>query len=277
MANGVPTLLAKVARLRPRVICFIGKGIWLHVERALRLQVLVDDRHDDGNGPGLVARSTENCATIKEEELEVYSMLCAPSGTATATATTGNADARPIKAEPDPGVEAGLTVFNAETGAAGPSRECDVSRRHPLAVKDAEVTADTGASPWFPPSMAATGNRRGRVASQTLQTPRKKVSIRSDFSYGLQPYKAVHDVSIKVRSSYSFSMCSKTFFFLFICFSLTCVRLIFFFVGQEARVHETLFCVFPSTSGRVVSHQVRRTRICILCTARPQAFADVFF
>ncbi|KAH9954776.1 uracil-DNA glycosylase-like protein [Russula dissimulans] len=34
MADSVPALLANVVRLRPRVVCFVGKGIWLHVERS---------------------------------------------------------------------------------------------------------------------------------------------------------------------------------------------------------------------------------------------------
>ncbi|KAH9005564.1 uracil-DNA glycosylase-like protein [Lactarius hatsudake] len=38
MASSVPALLTKIARFRPRVVCFIGKGIWLHVERALKLK-----------------------------------------------------------------------------------------------------------------------------------------------------------------------------------------------------------------------------------------------
>ncbi|KAH9171552.1 uracil-DNA glycosylase-like protein, partial [Lactarius sanguifluus] len=94
MASSVPALLTKIARFRPRVVCFIGKGIWLHVERALKLK--------------------------------------------------GD----------------------------------------------------------------ATGNK-------TLPTPA--------FAYGLQPFKAVHDTMPHVRNS--------------------------------SIVGETLFCVFPSTSGRVVSHQ----------------------
>ncbi|KAH8992737.1 uracil-DNA glycosylase-like protein [Lactarius akahatsu] len=38
MASSVPALLTKIARFRPHVVCFIGKGIWLHVERALKLK-----------------------------------------------------------------------------------------------------------------------------------------------------------------------------------------------------------------------------------------------
>jgi len=36
MSRSVPALLAKLAQHRPRVVCFVGKCIWLAVERALR-------------------------------------------------------------------------------------------------------------------------------------------------------------------------------------------------------------------------------------------------
>jgi TDG/mug DNA glycosylase family protein len=35
MAAGVPAFLAKVARYRPRIVCFVGIGIWRVVEKAL--------------------------------------------------------------------------------------------------------------------------------------------------------------------------------------------------------------------------------------------------
>ncbi|KAI0052051.1 DNA glycosylase [Auriscalpium vulgare] len=34
--SAVPALLAKIARYRPRIVCFVGKGIWLDVERVLK-------------------------------------------------------------------------------------------------------------------------------------------------------------------------------------------------------------------------------------------------
>ncbi|KAH9943535.1 uracil-DNA glycosylase-like protein [Amylocystis lapponica] len=34
-AAGVPALLQKIARFRPRIVCFVGKGIWEAFERAL--------------------------------------------------------------------------------------------------------------------------------------------------------------------------------------------------------------------------------------------------
>lgn len=36
---GVPELLEKIARLRPRIVCFVGKGIWDAFERTARIQI----------------------------------------------------------------------------------------------------------------------------------------------------------------------------------------------------------------------------------------------
>lgn len=36
MATSVPAFLSKVARWRPRIVCFVGRGIWLCVEKALQ-------------------------------------------------------------------------------------------------------------------------------------------------------------------------------------------------------------------------------------------------
>jgi hypothetical protein len=35
MRAASPKLLMKVAACKPRILCFVGKDIWLHVERAL--------------------------------------------------------------------------------------------------------------------------------------------------------------------------------------------------------------------------------------------------
>lgn len=35
MKEGVPSLLAKVAQYRPRIICFVGVGIWRTFERVI--------------------------------------------------------------------------------------------------------------------------------------------------------------------------------------------------------------------------------------------------
>jgi len=164
MARSVPTLLVKIARLRPRVACFIGKGIWLHVERSLRLQA------DGSDGSGLVARATERCVTLKEEEIDNL-MPC----------TSVNPDARPAKAGPEP------TAFNATTDSARSGSEGgDSSWRHLLAVQKTEEILDTSSLPLSP---STTARRR--------TSP--KATAQSTFGYGLQPYKAVHDAAANVR------------------------------------------------------------------------------
>lgn len=35
MAAAAPRLLSRIAACRPRIVAFVGKDIWLHVERAL--------------------------------------------------------------------------------------------------------------------------------------------------------------------------------------------------------------------------------------------------
>ena len=170
MARSAPTLLIKVARLRPHVVCFIGKGIWLHVERSLRLRA---DGSDDG---GLIARATQSRVTLKEEEMDDV-MPRAPV----------NPDARTAKAEPEP------TAFHATTDSARPGREGgDISRGHLFAVQKAEEIMDTGS---FLPSSPSTTVRRSGAASRV--SPKK--TARSAFAYGLQPYKAVHDAATNVR------------------------------------------------------------------------------
>lgn len=46
MADAVPTFFIKVARYRPRFVCFVGVGIWRIVEKAL---IKLGPRHTDGN------------------------------------------------------------------------------------------------------------------------------------------------------------------------------------------------------------------------------------
>jgi hypothetical protein len=166
MARSVPTLLAKIARLRPRVACFIGKGIWLHVERSLRLQA------DGSDGSGLVARTTERWVTLKEEEIDGLM----PHASV-------HSDMRPIKAEPEP------TPFNANatTDSARGTEGGEISRKHLLAVRKADEILETGSLSSSSPSTAA----RRRASP--------KAAARSTFAYGLQPYQAVHDVATDVR------------------------------------------------------------------------------
>ena len=182
MTRSVPALLAKVTRLRPRVICFNGKGIWLHIERSLRTQA--DHGDDDRDGAGLVPvpRTAESSVTVKEEEMDDL----APG--ASVDPVPG---ARPPKAEPalEP------TAFNTTTDSACPGTDGDgVSRRYLLAVQSAERTSDSSA---LSPSMRA--RRSGATSTSRASSKRATAGARSAFAYGLQPYKIVHDVMGNVR------------------------------------------------------------------------------
>jgi len=115
------------------------------------------------------------------------------------TSVMVSAEARQVKAEPEL-----VTDFKR------PGRKLegdDVTRRYPLAVREVKVKEVLDAAQ---PPLMTTGSRNTSV-------PRRATV----FAYGLQPYKALHDV-----------------------------------VPKNASVRETLFYVFPSTSGRVVSHQL---------------------
>jgi thymine-DNA glycosylase len=41
--DSVPSLLAKIARCRPRIVCFVGIGIWRIVERVLAKSASIDE------------------------------------------------------------------------------------------------------------------------------------------------------------------------------------------------------------------------------------------
>ena len=166
MARSVPTLLAKIARLRPRVACFIGKGIWLHVERSLRLQA------DGSDGSGLMVRTTERCVTLKEEEIDnLMPHVSVYSG------------ARPAKAEPKPSP----LNTNSTTNSARGTEDGEISQRHHLAVQKTEEILNAG--PLSSSSPSTTARRRASP----------KAAARPTFAYGLQPYKAVHNAATNVR------------------------------------------------------------------------------
>jgi hypothetical protein len=178
MADSAPALLAKVARLRPRVVCFIGKGIWLQVERSLLQRTRNNSEDRPGFGGGPRARTTETTsAVLKKEEMDDHNL------------TEGglvDGDGRPAQAEPE------LATFGGANSLM-PVAETDFLRSvDPLAV---EGCLDTVPIPS--PSSMTTG--RGNVPAPRA-FPRK-VAAGSGFEYGLQPYKAVHhDVEPNVRN-----------------------------------------------------------------------------
>ena len=159
MANCVPGLLDKIARLRPRVVCFIGKGLWLHVEGGLRQRLHQTDSPD---GDGIATESVVVVAVKREEEeAEACQPISADAGLV-----------RSVKAE-----EEEVAVFGV-TGIATDSSSLDAD--HVLPSASAPV-------------------RRGSAASLPSLASPKKAAARSEFAYGIQPYRAIHDVKVRER------------------------------------------------------------------------------
>lgn len=201
MAGSVPALLTKIARFHPRVVCFIGKGIWLHVERALKLKGDAAGNKNAGIREDLTHLSLG--AHSQGQPAAAKTAVALKDGRSAYFHSVGDAPViadmeRPPKAEPEC---IGVVVKLEESGS-------DVS---------SEVVEIANATPLSPSSLPHSTTRRGgpRPASK-----KAKALPAPAFAYGLQPFKAVHDT-----------------------------------MPHAASAGETLFCVFPSTSGRVVSHQ----------------------
>lgn len=201
MTDAVPTLLAKISRFRPRIACFVGKGIWLHAERSLRLRT-----SDDAGACAPHANETE--VMLKEEFGQ-----CAPVCVNT----------RLPKPEPE------LVGFGDANSAVRCAHE-DAPPRRRLTVQEVLPAMLSPSSPFT----------TGSDSVSTREAASRKKAARPRFAYGLQPYKAVHKVGPNVRNPLSGILPS---------FDNSDT--------QKSCVRETLFCVIPSTSGRVVSHQVR--------------------
>jgi thymine-DNA glycosylase len=54
MAAGVPTLVLKVSRYRPRIVCFVGRGIWTNVEKVLSIQTAANPQMQAPSKPSRV-------------------------------------------------------------------------------------------------------------------------------------------------------------------------------------------------------------------------------
>lgn len=213
MADSVPALLTKIARLRPRVTCFVGKGIWLHVERALRSlkgdaagDKNAGSREDPTQAPLLGARAPGHHvveavkpAVAPKDERSAYFHL---------VGDTVRLEQRQLKAEPEPLDFCGVVRLE-ESGSEVSTKQNTIS----------EVEETVNDTPM--PSLSLPRRGGGSRASAPRPASKKAKALPAPaFAYGLQPFKAVHNA-----------------------------------VPHSASVGETLFCVFPSTSGRVVSHQ----------------------
>ena len=213
MAGGVSALLAKIARLRPRVVCFNGKGIWLHVERSLQQQQLMiqsdgDRSHDstsatvgpkreDEESKPIMADTNQERPVKTERGLGTRSLrrLLLKKDTSSDGVAATSEMALPNKEEEED-LKPSVTVLvhtdhdtkreRSASGASSSTADSSGSDAGPILRPSTEVTALVGhGSALSSPSSPISPRRTATVTQST-------------FAYGMQPYKAVHDVVPKV-------------------------------------------------------------------------------
>ncbi len=205
----MPALLAKIARWRPRVMCFNGKGIWLHVERSLQQQlnqsygpddndssaptgprVLVPKREDEEELKPIVADMVQE-RPVKTERVTARSLQQPPlkkdtsnDGVATrsrvAAAKREEEESKPSVADMDQGRSLMRTKRDSSASGAANSSNLDAGRVLRSSTLETVGRGTAVPSPSFPVTP-----RRAAPATQ------------STFVYGIQPYKAVHDVKVR--------------------------------------------------------------------------------
>jgi hypothetical protein len=184
MTNAVPTLLAKIARLRPRIICFVGKTIWLHVERSLRRLGLGEDDEDPGTRAVLAAHASETgLMPVLKEELRIECSRVA----------------KPESSEQvDFGHGVPVAAAKPEARGAGPPPKQILTLQKKVIKQEAPDTTTLSH-----PSPFATGCRTDSVSSRNAALKKGTVAAlgqtKTTFAYGLQPYKAVHSMESNVR------------------------------------------------------------------------------
>jgi hypothetical protein len=215
MADGVPPLLARIARWRPRVICFNGKGMWLHVERSLQQQLIQSYGSDDSVASG-------SRVVVPKREDEELKPIIPDKGQERPVKTERVTTACPLqqpllkKATSSDGVA-------TKSGVAAPKREeeeckpnvANTDQERPLRTKRersasgaSSTTANSSnldAGSALRPSTSVTvpvGRGSAVFSPHFAVTPRRAgTATRSTFVYGIQPYKAVHDVVPKVSKA----------------------------------------------------------------------------
>lgn len=185
MTGSVPALQTKIARLRPRVACFIGKGIWLHFERALTLlkgDVPGNMTAGVGEDPLLDAQAQGHVPVASKDERSAYFHLV---GDHTAAIEW------PAKAEPERRFDFCGIGESEKIGS-------DVSfTQNTDSISIVEEAMDTMPAP---PSSPHSTTRRGGVSSAPRPASKKtKVPPARAFAYGLQPFKAIHNTVPHVR------------------------------------------------------------------------------
>lgn len=233
MAGSVPALLAKIARWRPRVICFNGKGIWLHVERSLQQQLIQSHGSDDSAATG------SRVVVPKREDEELKPII--PDIDQERPVKTEQVTARSLQQQPSLKKDTSNDGVATKSGVAAPKREeeeCKPSvavtdQGRPLKTKrersasgSSNATANSSnldAGRVLRPSTSVTVpvGRRSAVSSPSSPvTPRRAATAtRSTFVYGIQPYKAIHDVVPKVSKA---GPCPRFAFDLYIYLALEC-------------------------------------------------------
>jgi hypothetical protein len=187
MTNAVPTLLAKIACLRPRIICFVGKGIWLHVERSLRRLGIGDNDDDAGTCAVLAAHASETglMPVLKEESVNE----CSP---------------RVAKPEPE------LVDFGhgVPVAATKPDAQGGGGDHHPFQKVIKQEVPDTTTLSHSSPIATGCRSVSSRTRNAALKKEKGTVAVlgpRTTFAYGLQPYKAVHGMESNVKGTSCYS------------------------------------------------------------------------
>jgi hypothetical protein len=210
MAGSVPALLAKIARWRPRVICFNGKGIWLHVERSLQQQLIQSHGSDDSAATG------SRVVVPKREDEELKPII--PDVDQERPVKTEQVTARSLQ-QPPLKKDTSNDGVATKSGVAAPKRE-EEECKPSVAVTDQGRPLKTKRERSASGSSSATANSSNLDAGRVLRpstsvtvpvgrgravspvTPRRAATAtRSTFVYGIQPYKAVHDVVPKVSKA----------------------------------------------------------------------------
>ena len=196
MTSSVPAVLTKIARCRPRVTCFIGKGIWLHVERALNLlkgEAAGNEiaRIGEDQSP-LGARSQDHVAepaktpVASKDERFAYFHLAGDTAD----------EERQVKAEPGRRLDfCGVVVKPDESESEVSSQQNTTGTKY-----EDEETVET---PSAPPSLLHSTTRRGGISSAPGSASKKAKAPARAFAYGLQPLKAVHNTVPHVRNLFS--------------------------------------------------------------------------
>lgn len=204
MSNSVPALLAKIARWRPRVMCFNGKGIWLHVERSFQQQLIQRNGSDGSAATG--SRVLEPKREVEEELKPIIPDMGQERPVKTEQVTARSLQQPPLKKDTS---NDRVATKSRVPATRREGEECKPSvadteqerKRRGFASGAGNATAnssnlDAGRVLRSSTSAAVTVGRRSEISSQSSPvTPRRvATTTQSTFVYGIQPYKAVHDV-----------------------------------------------------------------------------------